>query len=306
MNTNNKTTIKSGLRMVLATAAILSTTAFAQAAGPFVAGSHWSGFQVSAASGVTSAQLDVSNNPTQGMLALSGQSIPVTISCSTTGAVELRGLGIPYAGVYAQGTVAAQGGTFALAARCKLSRVSTLSAGAGRLSLLRSYATLSGNTTGGTSAAALFPPNPCSGSFTSAYGTVGRMVVEQGTPAENPERTPLSDFHGKVFFGDFSYAMIGTINPVANADGSHDIAVLGENLDPSSIVPCFSPGEVVPCFHPGDLSPCFHPGSLVSQFSSDGILIPAARAGGAVRLVGRYALSGVRGTVDTGKFQLGQ
>ena len=314
MNTNTTTTTiktavatnhnESRLRTALAAAALLSTTAFAHATEPFVANSHWSGFQVSTASGVNSARLDVSNNPKVGTLAISGHNVPVSITCTATGDVDLQGLGVPYAGLHAVGVVAAQGGTFSLAASYKLSGVPTMHDGAGRLSLLRSYATVAGGTTGGGSSAAnLYPPDPCFGSFASAYGTIGRIVVEHSPPSEHTppsdtvDHAPPSDFNGRVSFGELQYAVVGTINPLANADGSHDMAMLGANLDPNSITPCVKPGDIVPCVEPS---------SLVSCFNSYGLLVPAVRTGGAARLMGSYALSGMRGTVDTGKFQLGQ
>nr|WP_309698079.1 hypothetical protein [Armatimonas sp.] len=282
------------LRTTFAAAALLSTTAFSHAAGPFVANSHWSGFQISGASGVSSARLDVGNDPKMGTLAIAGQMVPVSISCTTTGEVNLQGLGIPYAGVRVVGMIAAQGGTFSLAANYVVRKVDTLRTGTGRLSLLRSYGRDSDR----------FLTNPWSGNFTSTYGTTGRMAIE---------RSQTSDFGGKMTFGEFQYAVIGTINPLPNpnGDGTHEMAMIGENLDPRSITPCFvtpcfHPGEVAPCFKPGDIAPCFEPSSLVSCFNAYGLLVPAARTGGAVRLMGIYALSGTRGTVDTGKFQLGQ
>ena len=291
MNTNTINTIKT---TTFAAAALLSTNAFAHAAGPFAANSHWNGFQVNGDSGVSSARLNVSNDSKTGTLVISGQAVPVSIRCTTTGDVDLQGLGIPYAGVHASGMVAAQGGTFSLAATYTVSKVETLRSGTGRLSLLRSYGA---DSDGSLNA-------PWSGSFVSTYGTTGRMAIE---------RSQTGDFGGKLTFGEFQYAVVGTVNPLPNpnGDGTHEMAIIGENLDPRSIVPCFlspcfKPGEVVPCFKPGDVAPCFEPSSLVSCFNAYGLLVPAARTGGAVRLMGSYALSGIRGTVDTGKFQLGQ
>ena len=277
-------------RTLLGAAALLSSTAFAHAAGPFVAGSHWTGFRVSTVGGgSSSAVLDVGNNPNAGMLKVLGQNVPVSIACTASGVVDFQGLGIPYAGFRVHGAVAPQGGTYSLTGNYFITNVPGMHNDTGRISLLRSYKTVTGGPLliGNTAGVGLFPPGPCTGLFVNAAGFQGRMVLEHNPPGDVPgELDPPSDFVGNVSFftgdGSNTFAVVGTINPEANADGSHEIDLLGENRNLTS---------------------------LYSSLTTTGLLLPAVRTN-PVSIAGNYELIGLlRNTTPistTGRFQIGQ
>lgn len=268
------------LRTILGAALLVVASSLAHAASPFVAGSHWSGIRVSAVGGgSSSAQLDVTNNPNIGILNLIGQPVAVSISCTPTGVVDFNGLG-NYAGLRVHGTLAPQGGTYSMRGDYRAVNVPTMHNDSGRLSLIRSYNSAAAN--------AYFPPDPCFGSFLSRSGFMGRMLVQ--VDAEHP-----CDFVGKVSLDDLPFAIVGTINPRANADGSHDIEMLGENLTPLEIIPCVKPGEIIPCIKPED-SAC--------SLKTFGLLLPAVRTGSPLTLVGDYELIGLLGTLDRGHFKV--
>lgn len=269
------------LRTLLGAAALLSCTAFAHAAGPFLAGSKWTGFRVSAVGGgMSNATLHVSNNPNSGILNMTGQNVPVSISCTATGVVDLQGLGVPFAGIHVHGTVAPQGGTYALASSYVINNVPGAHNDSGRLSLLRAYKPVTGGQTiiGGTAGTGLFPPDPCLGTFTSASGFAGRMFLTHDLPREIGELNPPSDFLGDVYMQDFHFRVVGTINPLANTDGSHNIEMLGENLDPKSIIPCIK---------------------------TIGMLVPAVQTN-PTSIFGNYELIGLLRNGDVGRFQVRQ
>ncbi|WP_309710706.1 hypothetical protein [Armatimonas sp.] len=269
------------LRTLLGAAALLSSTAFAHAAGPFIAGSKWTGFRVSTVGGgMSSATLNVSNNPNSGILNMTGQNVPVSISCTVTGVVDLQGLGVPFAGIHVHGTVAPQGGTYALASNYVINNLPGAHNDSGRLSLLRAYKPVTGGQTiiGGTAGIGLFPPDPCLGTFTSVSGFSGRMVLTHDLPREIGELNPPSEFVGKVSLNDAAFAVVGTINPIANADGRHNIEMLGENLNPTSLQPCIK---------------------------TVGMLVPAVRTN-PTSILGYYELIGLLRTGDRGRFQISQ
>lgn len=281
-----KTTIlgASLLRTVLGTAALLACTAAAQAANPFVAGSKWTGFRVSTVGGGSSnATLNVSNNPSTGILNLTGQNIPVSIAYNASGSFTFQGLGISFAGVKVMGMVGPQGGTFSLSGNYSIANVPGAHNDKGRLSLLRSYKTIPGGQTviGSTAGAGLLPPGPCFGSFQSVAGVTGRMYLTHNLPLEIGELNPPSNFTGDIYFvagdGSVRLAAVGTINPEANPDGTHNIEVLGEDLVG---------------------------GSPFSSVKTTGMLLPAVRTN-PLAIVGYYELIGLLRS-DKGRFQLGQ
>jgi len=273
------------LRTLLGAAALIACTAAAQAANPFVAGSHWTGFQVNASNGVMgNAALDVSNNPNVGVLKMLGQNIPVSIVCSATGVVDLQGLGAGWVNYKVHGNVAPQGGTYSLAASYTINTVTGLPV-KGRLSLLRSYKTSTTNPVVviGTSAGeGLLPPGPCTGLFQNVSGFQGRMVMEHDLPTRTGEADPPSEFGGDIYMQDFHFRAVGTINPEANPDGSHTIEMIGENLDPTN---------------------------PFQSFRSAGLLLPAVRTT-PVGILGNYELIGLlRNTIpvsDRGTFKISQ
>ena len=269
------------LRTLLGVAALLSSTAFAHAAGPFIAGSKWTGFRVSTVGGgMSSATLNVSNNPNSGILNMTGQNVPVSISCTATGVVDLQGLGVPFAGIHVHGTVAPQGGTYALASNYVINNLPGAHNDSGRLSLLRAYKSVTGGQTiiGGTAGTGLFPPGPCFGSFVNVAGFAGRMVLEHDLPREIGELNPPSEFIGRASLNDAQFVVVGTINPFANADGSHNIEMLGENTNPMSLQPCIK---------------------------TTGMLVPAVQTN-PTSIFGNYELIGLLGNGDRGRFQISQ
>ncbi|MBB6049099.1 hypothetical protein [Armatimonas rosea] len=280
-----KTTL---LRSLLGAAALLSCTAFAHAANPFVAGSQWTGIRVSTVGGGSSniALFVNSPNPSTGKLVILGQSVPVSIACTPTGVVDLQGLGIPYAGFRIHGTVGAQGGTYSLTGNYYITNVPGMHNDTGRVSLLRSYKTVTGGPIliGSTAGTGLLPPGPCFGAFVSASNFTGRLVFEHDVPAADPpsELNPPSEFTGNVSFvtgdGSVKYAVVGTINPEANADGSHTIELLGENLAGNSVF---------------------------TSLKTTGLLLPAVRTN-PTSILGNYELIGLLRTGDVGRFKVSQ
>jgi hypothetical protein len=274
------------LHTLLGAAALLTTSASARAANPFVAGSHWTGFRVSAIGGGTSnAVLDVANNPSFGVLKVLGQNVPVSIACTQTGVVDLQGLGIPYAGFKVHGMVAPQGGTYSLAANYSIANVPGMHNDNGRLSLLRSYKTTAGTTApvvviGTKAGEGLLPPGPCTGAFVNSAGFQGRMTLTHDIPTADPpgEADPPSEFTGDIYMQDFHFRVVGTINPEANTDGSHSIEVLGENVVA---------------------------GSPFASIKSYGLLLPAVRTN-PTSILGNYELIGLLRTGDAGRFQISQ
>jgi hypothetical protein len=278
-----KTTL---LRSFLGAAALLSCTAFAQAANPFIAGSKWTGMRISTVGGGSSniALFVNSPNPSTGKLVFLGQSVPVSIACTASGVVDLQGLGIPYAGFRVHGMVGAQGGTYSLTGNYYINNVPGMHNDTGRVSLLRSYKTVVGGSTlvGTTVGAGLLPPGPCFGAFVSASNFTGRMLFEHNLPGETGELNPPSEFTGDVSFvtgdGSVKYAVVGTINPEANPDGSHTIEMIGENLAG---------------------------GSVFTSLKTAGLLLPAVRTN-PTSILGNYELIGLLRTSDVGRFKVSQ
>lgn len=274
------------LRSLLGAATLLSCTAFAHAANPFVAGSQWTGMRLSTVGGGSSniALFVGSPNPSTGKLVFLGQSVPVSIACTPTGVVDLQGLGIPYAGFRIHGTVGAQGGTYSLTGNYYITNVPGMHNDTGRVSLLRSYKTVVGGSTlvGTTPGVGLLPPGACVGSFVSASNVTGRMVFEHNPPGDFGELNPPSEFTGTVSFvtgdGSMKYAVVGTINPAANPDGSHTIELLGENLAG---------------------------GSAFTSLKTTGLLLPAVRTN-PTSIFGNYELIGLLRTSNVGRFQVSQ
>jgi hypothetical protein len=273
------------LRTLLGAAALLSSTAFAHAANPFTAGSHWTGFRVSTVGGGSSTiVLDVNSpNPSTGKLAFLGQVVPVSISCTATGVVDLQGLGVPYAGFKVHGTVAVQGGTYAMSGNYKLTSVPGMHNDEGRVKLLRSYKSItSGPIVVGTigGGASLLPPGPCFGGFVSVSGFSGRLIFEHNPPADatgNP-----TDFTGVASFvtgdGSVRFVVVGTINPQANRDGTHNIELLGENMVATN---------------------------PFTSLRTAGLLLPAVRTN-PTTIFGNYELIGLLRKLDMGSFKVSQ
>jgi hypothetical protein len=268
---------------------LFTTTAFAHAANPFIAGSHWTGFRVSTVGGGTSnAKLDVGiNNANIGTLTMfpGNQGINVTILYNQSGTVDMKGIA-PNAGVLVHGVVSPQGGTYSLSSNYTVINVPGLHNDSGRLSLLRSYKTPTGGPigTGGGGTGLVppdpyLPPDPYFGTFTTITGYSGRVVFEHNPPSNNPaEHNPPSNFDGMLNFNDGAYAVVGTVNPVANLDGSRTIEMLGEGLNPNSIVPCVK---------------------------TQGLLLPAVRIGGPTRIVSDFLTFGLRFS-NQGRFEISQ
>ena len=270
------------LRTFLGAAALLSSTAFAHAANPFVAGSHWTGFRVSAVGGgSSSAVLDVdSPNASTGKLKMLGLNIPVSISCTLTGVVDMQGQGANYTGIKVHGTVALQGGTYSLSSNYVINNVPGLHNDQGRLSLLRSYKTVKGGPllVGTAPGTGLLPPGPCIGPFGSSSGFEGRLLFLHDIPTKTGEADPPGEFTGDVYMQDLHFRVVGTINPVANQDGTHSIELLGENVVLKSSMP---------------------------MFKSYGMLVPAVRTN-PMNIFGNYELIGLLRNGDAGRFLIGQ
>lgn len=282
-----KTTIlgASLLRTLLGAAALFACTSAVQAANPFVAGSKWTGLSVSASNGaVANAGLLVTNNPTVGQLSLLGQTFPVSIAYNANGVVDLQGLGGAWVNYKVHGSVAPQGGTYTLTASYSINLVTGLPA-QGRLRLIRVYnkgTATPGVVIGTNPGEGLLPPGPCTGAFLRTSGFQGRMVLEHALPTQTSEADPPSEFGGDIYMQDFHFRSVGTINPQANADGSHNIEMIGENLDPTN---------------------------PFQSFASAGLLLPAVRTT-PVGILGNYELIGLlRNTIpvsDRGTFKISQ
>lgn len=269
------------LRTLLGAAALLSSTAFAHAANPFTAGSHWTGFRVSTVGGgSSSAVLDVANNPAFGVLKVLGQNVPVSVACTATGVVDLQGLGIPYAGFRVHGTVGAQGGTYSLAGNYFITNVPGMHNDTGRISLLRSYKTVTGGpiVIGTQPGQGMLPPGPCFGVFVNAAGRTGRMVFGHNLPTSTGEADPPGEFTGDVYLQDFHFLVVGTINPQANPDGSHSIEMLGENTVATN---------------------------PFASLRTAGLLLPAVRTN-PTTIFGNYELIGLLRKLDMGSFKISQ
>src|SRR5207248_1494248 len=145
-----------------------------------------------------------------------------------------------------------------------------------------------------------YPPDPCRGSFVSRTGLVGGLTLEHAPPAD----LPVSEFRGRITFGDQVYDAVGTIAQTADRDGGYAFQVIGQNVQagaaaprvhiagryvPATVTPCVKPGDIAPCFRPGDVNPCFRPGDVT----------PCVKPGGT--LTGDYILLGAGGkSVDEG------